>query len=217
MSTVYGKLPVYLGHWGLSLREVMYYLYLPIRMRAGPADIRMPENLSMFRGVVNYAINYVEKVYRRSYEYIYISARKGWATPDNPLNRPGWHCDGFGTNDLNFVWWQGPGTRFAHQAFDGICSDHNRSMRQFDEQVIPESVVSYPAGGLFEINPSVVHSTPIIQPPGCMRQYVKISMSDNRYNLENNSHNYLFDYDWEMHPRDVIRNDPARAQLDYFS
>lgn len=48
-----------------------------------------------------------------------------------------------------------------------------------------------------------------------MRQYVKISLSDHRYNLENNSHNYLFDYDWPMFGREATRNDPQQAQRDY--
>lgn len=62
-----------------------------------------------------------------------------------------------------------------------------------------------------------VHATPLIQPPGCMRQFIKISLSNERYNMADNSHNYLFQYDWEMHDRETIRNDPFKAQHDYIS
>lgn len=210
--TMYGNLPVYLGRYEFDLPEVMYYLYLPIKTEAGP-DIRMPENLHCCRGLVDACLVYAGQ----HYQYVYISARKGYATPDNPLNRPGWHCDGFGTDDLNFVWWVGPGARFVHQSFQGIVSDHNRSLKQFDEQVQLERVITYPQYGLYVIDPSVVHATPLIEPPGCMRQYVKVSMSNQRYNLENNSHNYLFNYQWPLHSRDAIRNDPYRAQLDYIA
>jgi len=48
-----------------------------------------------------------------------------------------------------------------------------------------------------------------------MRQFIKISLSNNKYNLENNSHNYLFPYDWPMHSRELIRNDPHKAQQDF--
>lgn len=207
---VYGKLPVYLGSFGFDLQEVMYYLYLPIRMGA---DIRMPENLHVCRGLVDACVAYANDL-NLIYEYVYISARKGWATPDNPLNRPGWHCDGFGTDDINFVWWVGPGTRFAHQNFEGIVSDHNRSLTQFDEQVDLNRVHTYPQRGLYAIDPSVVHATPVLA-TACMRQYVKVSMSNQRYNLENNSHNYLFNYQWPLHSREALRNDPHKAQLDY--
>jgi hypothetical protein len=215
VSKVYGKLPVFVWKFLLDLPEVMYYLYLPVCMEPnGP--IKLPPNIALLQPMVELAEAHIYVHYnKRRYNYIYVSARKGYATPDNPLNRPGWHCDGFGTDDLNFVWWTGPGTRFAHQAFEGIVSDHNRSMQQFDEQVKQSSIVTYGEKMLFMIDPTVVHATPIIPPPGCMRQYVKISFSDHQYNLENNSHNHLFTYKWGMHSRDSIRNDPHRAQLDY--
>jgi hypothetical protein len=210
--TVYGKLPVFLGQWDQDLEEVMHYLYLPVQMP--DTDVRLPDNLRVLWQMIQRTKRYAE-YFGRNYRYIYVSARKGFATPDNPLNRPGWHCDGFGTEDWNFVWWVGPGTRFAHQPFEGIVSDHNRSMTQFDEQVRADRIVQYPERRLYLLDPTVVHATPIIEAPGCWRQYVKISMSDHQYNLKNNSHNYLFDYKWPMHARDVIRNDPHRAQRDY--
>lgn len=207
---IYGKLPVYIGRYDFDLPEMMYWLYLPVKME-GALDVRLPGALECCRPMVDDILN-VHSPY--PYSYAYLSARKGWASPDNPLNRPGWHCDGFGTDDLNFVWWTGPSTRFAAQTFSGICSDHNRSLRQFDEQVQLGKVVTYPEKQLFCIDPSVVHATPVIEPPGCMRQYIKVSLSNHRYNLENNSHNYLFDYRWPMHSREALRNSPY-AQQDY--
>lgn len=207
---VYGKMPIFLGQYDIKLREVMYYLYLPVQMGA---EILLPPNVECCRPLIERTI----AVARGAYKYAYLSARKGWATPDNPLNRPGWHCDGFGTSDVNAVYWVGPGTRFASQAFDNISDDHVRSLRQFDTQVREECVVTFPEKGLYLLDPSVVHATPVIGHPGCMRQYIKVSLSNARYNLENNSHNYLFDYEWPLHSRDIIRNDPARAQLDYIA
>ena len=115
---------------------------------------------------------------------------------------------------MNFVWWSGPGTRFAAQDFTDISTDHIVSMQQFAEQVDPARIHSPPEHYLYGLTPEVVHATPIIGHPGCMRQYVKVSLSNERYNLENNSHNYLFDYDWPLYPREVVRNEPAKAQQD---
>lgn len=204
---MFGKLPIFVRRHAINLPEVMYYLYLPVRMDG--SDVRLPGALEVCRPLIEDSLEFTRSIYRDKpdYRYVYLSARKGWATPDNPLNRPGWHCDGFGTNDLNFVWWHGPGTRFALQAFKGIVSDHNRSMEQFGEQVRPDNVVTYGEHGLYALDSSVVHSTPIIPPPGCMRQYIKVSLSDHPYNLENNSHNYLFNYNWPMYSRAASRND----------
>lgn len=207
-ARTFGAPPIYIGRFDISLPEVMYYLYLPVKMQG--SLVRLPANVHCCAEIIDRAIIAAP----RTYKFVYLSARKGWATPDNPLNRPGWHTDGFGTDDMNFVWWSGPGTRFAIQKFYCIANDDTRSLMQFGEQVDYNSVTSYAAKSLFMIDPFVVHATPVIEHPGCVRQYVKVSLSDHRYNLENNSHNYLFDYDWPMHSREMSRNTPAGAQED---
>ena len=207
----YGDEPRNCGLVDTSIPEVMYYLYLPVFMRSIRSEIRLPPNLECCRQIIHQTIGYVP----RQYEYIYISARKGWATPDNPLNRPGWHCDGFGTDDMNYVWWKGDGTRFAIQPFNGISNDHVKSLEQFEQQVNSVSIKTYPESTVYELHPKVVHATPLINPPGQMRQYVKVSFSDHKYNLENNSHNHLFEYEWPLMNREITRNDTHAAQKDY--
>lgn len=214
-TTEYGDAPRHVGRFDFDLKEVMYYLYLPVRMGNAPRytgpEIRIPPNVECCRPLIAAAMEAAPRRYR----YAYLSARKGWATPDNPLNRPGWHCDGFGTDDMNYVWWSGPGTRFAVQPFKDISDDHVESLRQFDAQIQPEYARSYPERALYELHPKVIHATPLIDAPGCMRQFVKISFSDHCYNLENNSHNYLFDYAWPMSEREMVRNDTHTSQRDY--
>jgi len=222
----YGKPPVDCGHFpDVGLTEVMYYLYLPVRMRdvdiGGQMTIRLPRNVSSVLPMIETAICR-EELRGRSWRYIYLSARKGWATPDNPLNRPGWHCDGFGSPDMNYIWWSGPGTRFAVGNFPPISDDHIISMQQFEELLdirgnppwSGRKTVTYPAKHLYQIDRYVVHATPQLT-EGCMRQFVKISFSNERYNLYNNSHNYLFDYDWPMVDRELVRNDTSKAQGDH--
>lgn len=221
----YGRAPELIAHMpDLDLREVMYYLYLPVFMnepqRAG-RYLRLPPNVECLRELIAVCAD-AEDVRNNRYKYVYLSARKGWATPDNPLNRPGWHCDGFGTDDINYVWWKGPGTRFAIGDFGEISSDHEVSLKQFQHAIkratfygSPRIWIERPAeGGLYRLDPYVVHATPLIDKP-CWRQFVKVSFSNHRYNLENNSHNYLFDYDWPLTPREDVRNDTHKAQRDY--
>lgn len=217
----YGQPPVRLGHHGdIDLKEVMYYLYLPIMMYGeGPPHMRLPDNVRCIAPLVLAAATRVSElrppeINKPPFKYVYLSARKGWATADNPLNRPGWHCDGFGTDDLNYVWWKGPGTRFAVQKFGDISDNHQVSLFQFENRAVEKDALHPPEGFLYEINPYCVHATPIIEIP-CWRQYVKISFSNHRYNLENNSHNYLFDYEWPLHSREMTRNDTDKAQRDY--
>ena len=212
---IVSRYPYQVGEFDIDLPEVMYYLYLPVQMD-DIREVRLPPNLRGTRDLILRCLAFAAGTHGRLFRYAYISARKGWATPDNPLNRPGWHADGFGSTDLNFVWWRGPGTRFAVQDFD-VDDDHVRSLEQFAEQVDDANVLTGNAGTVYMLTPDIVHATPLIEPPGCSRQYIKVSLSDQRYNLKDNSHNYLYDYDWEMHPRSAIRNDTQRAGLDYLA
>lgn len=205
------KLPKHLGVFDVDLPEYMHFLYLPVRM--GTSDVRLPPALEPVRELIDKASLYAAWNLGRWFDYVYVSARRGWAYPGHSLNRPGWHCDGFGTEDLNFLWWRGPGTRFAVQAFRGIPEDHHRSMVEVARQVDPSKVVTPQALRLYTIDRSHVHSVPEITAEG-ERQFLKISLSNTRYNLAGNSHNYLFDYAWPMAERQAVRNDPHAAQLD---
>lgn len=202
--------------------EYMHYLYLPVVIESvGVHDIRLPPNLEFLRPVVD-AICIAELDGDGS-KHVYVTARRGFATPGNPLNRPGWHADGFGTNDINFIWADRWPTRFALGEFTDISTDHVVSAAQFEQQVMdaPGIGPSYYAGTIrvedgvpgtvYRLDPSVVHATPIIPPPGGDRSFFKISVSPDRYNLLGNSHNHLFDYDWKMWSRSEVRNDPAYA------
>ena len=214
----YGGPPIDCGDFSdVEMVELCHYLYLPVCM---PFRLlaKIPRRLEPLRELV-YAATDHEEGSGVSLEdhYVYLTARRGWATDDNPLNRPGWHCDGFGTTDINYVWWHGRGTRFAEQPFEGISPGHQTSMEQFEHQVLADSIVDdYPERHLYRLDPFVVHATPRYSPgEGEMRSFVKVSISPHRYNLLGNSHNYDFDYEWEMHDRSAVRNDPAYPEADF--
>lgn len=207
--TRYGGRPTLIRSFDITLPEMMFYQYLPVVMPG--SQVMLPPNVECCREMIG-----ATGLYARNYKYVYLTAKKGWASPGNPLNRPGWHCDGFGSDDLNFIWWRGVGTVFAVQEFNDISDDHFISIEQFKEQIKPEFIRTGDAKHLYMLDSTVVHAPPEIKEGG-MRQFIKISLSNDRYNLVDNSHNYLFDYDWKMHPRSVIRNDPHRAQKDSVS
>ncbi len=217
----YGAPPYYLDAFReVELLEFMSWLYLPIKMR-GDSRIELPANAEPVRPLVDRVLaDLADSDTVLDDQYLYLTAKCGFATPDNPLNRPGWHCDGFGTDDLNYIWWSGAGTRFLITGFglDGIGKDHHRSMDRFEELAAryPQHVSTPDSRVLYRLSPFVIHTTPDIEPPGEPRSWVKISVSPHRYNLMGNAHNYAFDYQWRMWPRDVMRNDPARALADSY-
>lgn len=212
----YGEPPDIVGVFDLDeWSEYMHYLYLPVVLPGHRQTVRLPHRLAFAFPVI---ITAMMDAGIDDESYVYLTARRGYATPDNPLNRPGWHCDGFGTDDVNYTWSDRWGTRWAdmEDLFEDISTDHLRSMEQFAEQVDVRFVREMKPGKLFRLSPFVVHTTPEIPPPGGMRSFLKVSISRHRYNLIGNSRNHLFDYDWEFFPRDVARNDPASYMADFY-
>lgn len=213
MSTPYGSPPIEIGTYDLAdWHEFMAYLYLPIWM-AGMEDIVVPRRLRFATPLIYESFMDAHHLGSK-FRYVYVTAKRGFATPGNALNRPGWHTDGFGTDDLNYVWWSSYPSRFAVHPFDGITVDHAQSMAAFDEQADS----NYPVEDrrLYRLDPFVVHTTPEIPAPGGMRSFLKVSFSKHRYNLLGNSHNHGIAYDWPMYPRADARNDPAQYGRDFF-
>lgn len=229
MSRTYGARPHPIGHHTIDWHEMLHYLYLPIKIpawdqtgSAAEADIVMPRRLEMLRPLVEAAWDdYVSgghgtRMPAAADTYVYLTVRRGWATPDNPLNRPGWHTDGFGSDDLNYIWADVHPTRYAVQDFE-LKADDVESMRQMEAQVRPDRIEEGLPEWLYGLDPYVVHATPVIPPPGTMRSFAKISFSPHRYNLLGNSHNHDLAYDWVMHNRTALRNDPYAGERDYVS
>lgn len=199
----------------MDLVEHCTYLYLPVCI-PGTDGVHVPRRLRPLEGLVQLALLDAYMQGRDlDRDHVYLTVKHGYATPGNPLNRPGWHCDGFGTDDLNYVWWSRWATRFAVHQFPEVTDDHHESMRQF-ERYAGSNWFPVDDRTLYALTPYVVHTTPEIPAPGGMRLFVKISFSRHRYNLIGNSHNYALDYDWEMFPREVARNDPAQYGRDYY-
>lgn len=210
--TTYGNAPEEIGTYDLAFTEFMHYMYLPILIPESNV-IRVPRRLQFADEMIVDAI-VSEREHGNRWEYIYVTARRGYATPGNPLNRPGWHSDGFGTPDINYVWTDRFPTLYAVQEFTGISPDHIESARQFEAQIDPASIRTYADKVLQRLDSSVIHAAPTIPAPGGERSFFKISFSNDRYNLAGNSHNYGLDYRWPMHSRSAVRNDPARAEAD---
>lgn len=200
----YGSAPVDLGLHEPVQPEMMFYLYLPIKLPGG--NIRIPKRLDPYSEMVQFALVDHEQTRSDSDLYVYLTAKTMFVQPGQPGNREGWHADGFGSNgDINYIWCDKNPTEFAVQDFGEISTDDRLSMRQMSERVRPESIVTYPVNTLLRLDESVVHRVSENVDQG-VRRFIKITVSRHQFNNEGNSHNHLLNYNWEMIPRGMERN-----------
>ena len=224
-------------HYEPSWDEFMHFLYLPVWLPPGSTTNHpaIPKSLEMLRPLLVAALHDFRIATGEPWwkeRYWYVTARRGYASPDNPLNRPGWHCDGFGTDDLNWVWCDAFPTLWLDRRLpDGTISpDHIRSVGEMTDAVVeqPEYVRRIKPFRLYRFSPFVIHAAPDenacanaglapIEAASGLRSFVKISASRHRYNLKGNSRNWDLDYDWEMFDRSEIRNDPHYAGTDFYT
>jgi hypothetical protein len=121
----YGERPVGIdvaGSYRLDLSaawtEFMHYLYLPVRipqsdpgLTAVPSTFRdglhVPRPLAFLTPAIDAALADAREVAPHLADpYVYVTARRGFASPGNPLNRPGWHCFSDDTEVLTRDGWK---------------------------------------------------------------------------------------------------------------
>lgn len=206
----YGQKPKVIGSFDAKSKEMFFYQYLPIKM-IGNIDIKNEPRLSHFDDLIggvccDFIADYGLERFRDS--YVYLSAKNLFVSEGKNFNREGWHSDGFMTDDVNYVWSDKFPTDFILGEFE-ILQDDRASLDQF--QLLGESnlIINYENKSIIRMDQFVIHKCGDIT-ESSMRQFVKVSISKDKYDLVGNSHNYLFDYDWKMRERGLERNVPQK-------
>lgn len=186
-----------------------YVLYMPVKMPG--SGIQLPDGLGDYHRIINECLKHYPET--RFDKYVYFSLETSWVKKGTPQKRPGWHCDGFLTEDYNYIWSSCHPTVFSKTKFN-VTPNHTDSLKEFEEQAKDKDCYTFDPGTLICLTSDVVHRS-VIPQHDTQRTFVKISISKDQYNLQGNTHNPKFDYEWTMHPRNVIRNSPQYAQADH--
>ena len=139
---------------------------------------------------------------------IYLTAKRLYAKPNCPINRPGYHSDGFLTNDINYIWCDIYPTIFNTSSYF-LTEHHEHSLTEMEEQSLRENEIKYQPFELLRLNQFNIHKVAEIDKP-TIRTFFKLSFSQEKYNLLGNSHNYLLNYSWDMKERQQNRNHPTK-------
>lgn len=205
---MYGSPPVLIENFDINCKEMMFYQDMPIKLVKG--YIRYEQRLDIFSDIIKTSCeDYLENInYGYAGSYIYVSIKNLFQPANQSYNRPGWHSDGFGSDDINYIWSDRFPTVFNTSKFN-LSNDDKKSMREMEEQALPENDIVYPEGSLLRLDQYNIHKV-ATNTPASMRTFVKVTFSKNKFNLLGNTHNYLLDYDWEMKPRGLDRNIPTQ-------
>lgn len=218
MPKLYGRQPVDLGLIDLSPTEMMFWLYCPIKVPGRSAVI--PPNLAQFMPILDAVYHDhagdEDAAYRWQNSYVYLTAKTLFVTANNPGNRPGWHSDGFMTDDLNYIWYDGSPTLFWEPLrLVQFTQDDRLSLWEMRDAADPDVArhVTYPNKHLLRLDETVIHRVADVTKPG-VRTFVKVSVSRDRYNLVGNSINHDLDLGWDYVGRSIDRNQPAPGAVE---
>lgn len=203
----YGELPKQIGTYTVECKEMMFYQYLPIKLMGNHMPV-YEDRLKCFDNLVGTILcDFVGTFGLDRYvnSYVYLTAKYMYQKDGCSYNRPGWHSDGFMTDDINYIWYDKDPTLFNGSNFI-LTNDDALSIDEMELQAKPVFNIRYPVNTILRLDQHNIHRVGSISEG--MRTFVKVSFSKDKYDLIGNSHNYLLDYDWEMKARKKQRNIP---------
>lgn len=202
------KTPTVIKQIKCEMDEMCFYQYLPIKIKNLPFDERhIPKQLTPIKKIVSTAMcDYIGRFgldrYNKSFVYLTVKNlyHKG--------NREGWHIDGFMTNDINYIWSDKLPTIFNNGEFN-LTEDDKISLKEMEEQAENRNSFCYGSNTLILLSGNEVHKVNEDELIG-KRLFVKISFSEDEYDLKGNSVNYLIDYKFNYRDRNIDRNIPQK-------
>ena len=212
------NLPIILGQLTgtaqFSAQQDMRVLDMPIYMPA--QGWRIPPNLAQFKELIDLVMAY-ENMLRPTLAdaYVYITIDQKHLTAGQTGRRAGCHSDGFVPHGAGPVCHTYMVTdcmpeEFFACPFPLITADNaHNAMQTFDMIANRHQPLTHAPYTVLKLDPYVVHRA-AVAPRDCYRTFVKISVSTKQYNRAGNTHNALFDYNWQMVNRSATqRNHPS--------
>ncbi len=204
---IYNKKPKVLGLFDVNIEEYFSYTYLPIKLPK-QSNPTVERRLSIFNEMIGRACcDFIGDFGLDRYinSYAYLTAKHQSQKGDQGFNRPGWHSDGFMTDDISYIWSNKQPTIFNDSDFI-LTQDDAISMGEMEQQADPENNYNYRNNTLIRMDQYTIHKVGNYEDGD--RAFIKICFSDDIYALKGNSINYELDYKWEYHTRKATRNIP---------
>ena len=204
---IYNKPPKNLGIINCDVEEYFSYTYLPIKL-AGQSELTLEKRLHCFNKIIGrVACDFVGDfgLDRFVASNIYLTAKHQYQRKNHGFNRPGWHSDGFGTDDVSYIWYNKQPTIFNSTEFS-LCEDDEFSMQQMKYQADESLNYTFENNSVLRMDQFTIHR--VAEYEGGNRAFLKICFSLDEYRLKGNSINHELNYKWEYLERKTERNIP---------
>ena len=203
------SLPQVVGKIDVVHKEMCFTMYMPIKMPEQGIQDMLNNIPPEFKRSMNELVEQIwmneESLTNLHSKYMYITVKHTYVSPESMSQRMGWHIDSFGSDGINYIWYSDVPTEICAQEFD-ISENDAQSLRDMEEQSTQDNIITIPSGHLLRLDNKVVHRVSENHDYSGMRTFVKVSISDKKFNLIGNAKNHYMDYDWKMHSRAELRN-----------
>lgn len=189
MKTI-GKAPVLVKKdLFIECDEYMFVLNMPISFPISN-EIFLPDSLEFASTLIEECKKSEPLLFFQN--FVYLTVKSLPVSGQNTGQRPGWHCDGFGTNDISFIWSNSnPTLFFSGEKFE-ISSDCLDSMFQMEQLANDHKELIHQSKPfeLLKLDEKVCHK-PMDEMPQGERFFIKLVLSKKLFNLKGNAKNPL--------------------------
>lgn len=192
--------------------ELIRVLDMPIKFPG--TNYRLPKELAYLKPLVQKIATNEHLINNKINDYYcYITLDKRVVKKGTTTRKEGIHVDGFqGARlgkklpiDHSYILSNNHPTIFYNQSFE-VKSDWDKTCHNyfegFEQQKTGKSEVIYPNNSVLLIDAYCLHEAPLVI-EDTFRTFLRLSYTVREFDRLGNSHNSMFDYEWEMHPRDI--------------
>ncbi|ADG59958.1 hypothetical protein Acj9p058 [Acinetobacter phage Acj9] len=160
--------------------------------QAGHSEYQIPANIEHIVWEAIAAVHELnEQLYNDDWLYnCYLTLKHEYVNPSSTGTRPGWHIDGFMSDQKNFIWSDCLPTQVALGDFK-LSLHHDLSLHEMERDVRGRPIVQLASKMMYELDQEVVHA-PVVNETSSpiLRTFLKLTYTKDEFNCARNAWNY---------------------------
>lgn len=203
------------GTGKFSQRKNIRVLDMPIKFPGG-TEYRVPKELNAFDEAISKIISFEHTINSNVNEYFaYLTIDQGYVPANSFQRKPGCHVDGFQGERIknkrpinrSYIIYDEIPTVFYPQEFrtSHLNKATDNFFLSFDEQSNEEMAITFDPYKILLMNAYTVHRAGTIN-YDVDRTFFRLSFDTQMFDRYGNTHNPMFDYNWNMVTRDTQKH-----------